>query len=85
VRSNDNLKGRKNPAKRQAKRAKAPKHEISAAEELYDDTSGAFLLKYNISDEGIGHISLPPSLSMVLQSDRICISPSGGGLFIRSV
>ncbi|MGA9099349.1 MAG: hypothetical protein WB392_10510, partial [Methanotrichaceae archaeon] len=59
--------------------------EISAAEELYDDISGSFLLKYEINDKGIGHISLPPSLSMVLQSDQIYISPSGGGLFIRSV
>jgi len=85
MRSNDNLKEKKKPAKRPARSAKAPKKEISEAEELYDDVSGAFLLKYSINDKGIGHISLPPSLSMVLQSDQIYISPSGGGLFIRSI
>ncbi|MGA9098099.1 MAG: hypothetical protein WB392_04120 [Methanotrichaceae archaeon] len=86
MRSNDNLKGKKNSAKRQSKSAnKAPKQEISATEELYDDVSGAFLLKYSINEKGIGQICLPPSLSMVLQSDQIYISPSGGGLFIRSI
>ncbi len=83
--SNDNLKRKKNTAKRQAQSVKAPEQEISEAEELYDDISGAFLVKYKINDKGIGHICLPPSLSMVLQSDQIYISPSGGGLFIRSV
>jgi len=85
MRSNDNLKGKKNPAKRQARRVNTPKQEITETEELYDNISGAFLLKYKINDKGIGHISLPPSLSMVLQSDQIYISPFGGGLFIRSV
>ncbi len=84
MRSNDNSKSRKSPAKRQERSAKALEHETIEAEELYDDVSGAFLLKYNINDKGIGHISLPPSLSMLLQSDHIYISPSGGGLFIRS-
>jgi hypothetical protein len=83
--SNDNLKRKKSHAKRQAQSVKAPEQKINDAEELYDDISGAFLVKYNINDKGIGHIHLPPSLSMVLQSDRICVSPSGGGLFIRSI
>lgn len=85
MRSNDNQKRRKSPAKRQEQSAKAPKHEIIEDQELYDDISGAFLLKYEINDKGIGQISLPPSLSMVQQSDQIYISPSGGGLFIRSI
>lgn len=85
MRSNDNQKMKNSTAKGQAKSAKAPEQETSAAEELYDDISGAFLLKYKINDKGIGQISLPPSLSMVLQSDRICISPTSGGLFIRSI
>lgn len=85
MRSNDNSKRRKSPTKGQEQSAKAPKQEAIEAEELYDDISGSFLLKYEINDKGIGHISLPPSLSMVLQSDQIYISPSGGGLFIRSV
>lgn len=85
MRSNDNLKRRKSTAKRQAQSEKAPKQEASEAEELYDDISGSFLLNYKINDKGIGHISLPPSLSMLLQSDQIYISPFGGGLYIRSV
>lgn len=85
MRSNDNLKRKKSTEKGQAQSAKALEQETSAAEELYDDVSGAFLLKYKVNDKGIGQISLPPSLSMVLQSNRICISPSSGGLFIRSI
>lgn len=81
----NNLKEKKNSDKRQTRRAIATKNEPIETEELYDDRSGAFLLKYSINDEGIGHISLPPSLSMVLQSDQIYISPFGGGLLIRSV
>ncbi len=85
MRSNDNLRGKKSATEKQAQSAKAEKQEISEAEELYDDISGAFLVRYNINDKGVGHISLPPSLSMVLQSDRIYVSPSSGGLFIRSM
>lgn len=76
---------RKRPAKKVEQSAIAQEHETNDAEELYDDVSGAFLLKYKINDKGIGQISLPPSLSMLLQSDHIYISPSGGGLFIRSI
>jgi hypothetical protein len=43
-----------------------------------------WMLKYDIDEMGIGKILLPPSLSILLQSDRVCISPSAGGLFIRS-
>jgi predicted transcriptional regulator len=42
-------------------------------------------LKYEINERGIGKILLPPSLSTLLQSDRVSISPSAGGLFIRSI
>ena len=83
--SDGNLKIKKNPAKKRTQSAKAPKHEVSEAEEFYDAISGAFLVKYKINDKGIGQIRLPPSLSMLLQSDQIYISPSGGGLFIRSI
>jgi len=72
-------------AKRQAKSAKAPELEMDASEEVYDSISGSFMLKYRINDEGIGHICLPPGLSMLLQSDQIYIMPSAGGLFIRSI
>jgi hypothetical protein len=42
-------------------------------------------LKYEINERGVGKILLPPSLSTLLQSDRVSISPSAGGLFIRSI
>ena len=85
MKSHAGKEGRKSREKRHEQSAKDQKHETVDAEELYDDISGAFLMKYKINDKGIGQISLPPSLSMVLQSDQIYISPSGGGLFIRSV
>lgn len=44
-----------------------------------------WLLKYEVNDKGVGRILLPPSLSILLQSDRVSIRPSAGGLFIRSV
>ncbi len=44
-----------------------------------------WLLKYEVNDKGVGRILLPPSLSILLQSDRVSIRPSGGGLFIRSI
>jgi hypothetical protein len=44
-----------------------------------------WMLKYDINERGIGKILLPPSLSTLLQSDRVSISPSAGGLFIRSI
>ena len=43
-----------------------------------------WMMKYDINEIGIGKILLPPSLSILLQSDRVWISPSAGGLFIRS-
>jgi hypothetical protein len=44
-----------------------------------------WILKYDINEKGIGKILLPPSLSTLLQSDRVSISHSAGGLFIRSI
>lgn len=44
-----------------------------------------WLLRFEVNDMGIGRILLPPTLSILLQSDRISIVPSAGGLFIRSV
>ncbi len=44
-----------------------------------------WLLKYEVNEKGVGRILLPPSLSILLQSDRVSITPSAGGLFIRSV
>jgi hypothetical protein len=45
----------------------------------------SWMLRYDINEKGIGKILLPPSLSTLLQSDRVFISPAAGGLFIRSV
>jgi hypothetical protein len=58
--------------------------------DLYDAASeiinsDLYVLRYNIDEKGIGQILLPPSLSTLLQSDRVCISPSAGGLFIKSL
>jgi hypothetical protein len=44
-----------------------------------------WLLNFEVNDKGIGRILLPPTLSALLQSDRICIVPSAGGLYIRSI
>ena len=44
-----------------------------------------WLVRYEVNDKGVGHILLPPSLSILLQSDRVSITPSAGGIFIRSV
>ena len=44
-----------------------------------------WMLRYDVNENGIGKILLPPSLSILLQSDRVSISPSSGGLFIRSI
>lgn len=44
-----------------------------------------WLLKFEVNEKGVGRILLPPGLSIFLQSDRICIVPMGGGLFVRSV
>lgn len=44
-----------------------------------------YSLRYDINERGIGKILLPPSLSTLLQSDRVCISPTAGGLFIKSL
>lgn len=55
----------------------------------YSDQFGGrqdeWLLKYEVNEKGVGRILLPPSLSTLLQSDRVSITPSAGGLFIRSV
>jgi hypothetical protein len=44
-----------------------------------------WVVKYEVNEKGVGRILLPPSLSILLQSDRVCIQPHAGGLYIRSV
>jgi hypothetical protein len=58
--------------------------------ELYDAAdqsidSDLYTLRYNINEKGIGQLLLPPSLSILLQSDRVCVSPIAGGIFIKSI
>ncbi len=52
---------------------------------LYSSPMDELLLKFDVNEKGVGRILLPPSLSALLQSDRISIAPFAGGLFIRSV
>jgi hypothetical protein len=42
-------------------------------------------LKFEVNENGVGRILLPPGLTIFLQSDRVCVMPMGGGLFIKSV
>lgn len=44
-----------------------------------------WLVNFDVNERGIGRILLPPGLTVFLQSDRVCIMPMGGGLFIKSV
>jgi 2-polyprenyl-3-methyl-5-hydroxy-6-metoxy-1,4-benzoquinol methylase len=52
---------------------------------LYDVARDEWMLSFWIDDKGIGNIQLPPDLSSLLQSETVSVSPSGGGIFIRSI
>jgi hypothetical protein len=54
-------------------------------EESLSNGQEEWLLKFDLNERGVGRILLPPSLSVFLQSDRICVMPMGGGLFVKSV
>ena len=73
-----------NRKRRTAKNLDALYQDILSLDDVvvHDDE---WMLKYDINEMGIGKILLPPSLSILLQSDRVSISPSAGGLFIRSI
>lgn len=51
----------------------------------YSASMDMWMLKYDVFENGVGQILLPPSLSILLQSDRISIEPFAGGLLIRSM
>jgi hypothetical protein len=95
MRSNDKVKSirkstkkpTKKPTKKSASGIVATKVDTYGIEDEagYTDPRGILTLKYEVDDRGIGQLLLPPSLSLLLQSDRVSISPSAGGLFIRSV
>jgi hypothetical protein len=82
--SNDKSVSKKKAVLSTASSAESPRPNLYDATEdiIYN---GLYTLRYNINEKGIGQILLPPSLSTLLQSDRVCISPTAGGLFIKSL
>ncbi len=52
---------------------------------LYDPSRDEWMLRFQIDDEGVGNILLPPDLSILLQSETVSVSPLSGGIFIRSI
>ena len=62
------------------------KIELDAANKMfYDAVRDEWMLSFWVDDKGIGNIQLPPDLSSLLQSEVLFVSPSGGGIFIRSI
>jgi len=78
--SNSKMKLKKLPSQRSAVRPSLSGTSVDEGEDY-----SILTLKYEINERGVGKILLPPSLSTLLQSDRVSISPSAGGLFIRSI
>ena len=89
MRSNDKLKSQRKNTRRSASGIVASEMDATGigAEPVSRDygPKDIFTLKYEVNERGIGQLLLPPSLSLLLQSDRVSISPSAGGLFIRSI
>lgn len=89
MRSNNGVKRKTKSAKNtaQAISDSSLNRDINALENEaeYIDSKGIMTLRYEVDERGIGQLLIPPSLSLLLQSDRVSISPSAGGLFIRSV
>ena len=87
MRSSTRTKRRERADKDPVKIALAQNQEMEALEhaggQLFSRAWDIWLLKYEVDDIGIGPIILPPSLSMLLQSDRVYIAPFAGGLLIR--
>jgi hypothetical protein len=89
MRSNDGMKRKMESAKKTARAIS----DSSSDQDMYTlenegeyiDSRGVLMLKYEVDERGIGQLLIPPSLSSLLQSDRVSISPAAGGLFIRSV
>jgi hypothetical protein len=89
MRSNDGMKRKMKSAKKTARAISDSSldQDMYALENEgeYIDSRGLMMLKYEVDERGIGQLLIPPSLSLLLQSDRVSISPTAGGLFIRSV
>ena len=75
---NSGANKRRKPAEDLYLNTKSPDQDIRSLEDavVHNDL---WMLKYNINENGIGKILLPPSLSVLLQSDRVSISPTAGG------
>ena len=89
MRSNDGMKRKMKSAKKtdRAISDSSLDQDMYALEKEgeYIDSRGVLVLKYEVDERGIRQLLIPPSLSLLLQSDRVSISPAAGGLFIRSV
>ncbi len=88
MRSNNNAGSREKPTKVPSPDAEPDLQNADATGYAGLQSGGRqdeWLLKYDVNEKGVGRILLPPSLSILLQSDRVSITPSAGGLFIRSV
>lgn len=89
MRSNDLVKGKRRSVKRSASGVVTSevdtRGKVDEQGHFEYGSRDTFTLKYEVNDKGIGQLLLPPSLSLLLQSDRVSISPSAGGLFIRSI
>jgi len=87
--SNDGVKRKMKSAKKTARAISdsSSDQDMYALENegAYIDSRGVLMLKYEVDERGIGQLLIPPSLSLLLQSERVSISPTAGGLFIRSV
>jgi hypothetical protein len=81
--ANAKINGEKTLAQNPVSNIKFSKNETGSVE--IEGRNDLWMLKYDINEKGVGKILLPPSLSTLLQSDRVSISPSAGGLFIRSI
>lgn len=85
VKSKSKRKSAKSP-KSNAKIKTQRKIEIDAINKMiYDAARDEWMLSFWVDDMGIGNIQLPPDLSSLLQSEVLSVSPSGGGIFIRSI
>jgi hypothetical protein len=82
-------KSKKTSAKSPASRTRIQeqrKIELDTANKMfYDAVRDEWMLSFWVDDKGIGNIQLPPDLSSLLQSEVLFVSPSGGGIFIRSI
>ena len=93
--SNEKVKGKRKRVKMPASEIEASEMDVEGngdkqehidyVQSIEYSQRDTFTLKYEVNDKGIGQLLLPPSLSLLLQSDRVSISPSAGGLFIRSI